>query len=234
MEVFETKYLYFWLLLFTIAYPIAQSFEKRLKFASTWKRLFPAILIMMLVFIPWDIWFAKSDVWHFNDKYVLGFYLFELPLEEWLFFIIVPFACVFIYEVLNYFFPAVKSQKTSKIFLLILSIFLAIVGFLNLSQIYTSFCFLFTSASILMLLFFNPHWINKFLRAYLVSLLPFLLINGFLTGYFTQSPVVSYNPDAILGLRILSIPIEDTVFNFLMLLMVIFFYEKNITQSSSI
>jgi lycopene cyclase domain-containing protein len=210
-----------------MAYPLAQSFEKRLKFASNWRHLLPAILIMMSFFIPWDIWFTKADVWHFNEDYVLGPSLFSLPFEEWLFFIIVPFACVFIYEVLNYFFPTQNSQKVSRVFLASLALVLVIVGLTNLSNLYTAFCFLTTSVAILILLFVNPFWMNKFLRAYLVSLVPFLLINGFLTGNFTEEPVVIYNQNAILGIRILSIPIEDSIYNFLMFLMVISFYEKS-------
>ena len=59
-----------------------------------------------------------------------------------------------------------------------------------------------------------------------MSLIPFLLINGFLTGSFTQEPVVIYNPDEILGIRILNIPVEDSIYNMLMLLIVVFFYER--------
>ena len=99
------KYLYLGVNLFAISYPLAQSFEHRIKFSSQWFALFPAILITGAFFLIWDYWFTQMGVWEFNPTYLLGIYFFDLPLEEWLFFITVPFACVFIYEVLNYFFP---------------------------------------------------------------------------------------------------------------------------------
>ena len=61
---------------------------------------------------------------------------------------------------------------------------------------------------------------------YVVSWLPFLLINGALTGSFTENPVVNYNSNEITNIRIFTIPIEDSIYNLLMLLIVVFVYEK--------
>jgi lycopene cyclase domain-containing protein len=61
---------------------------------------------------------------------------------------------------------------------------------------------------------------------YLVSFLPFLLINGVLTGSFIKSPIVNYNSNEIIGFRIFTIPIEDSVYNLLMLLIVVSLFEK--------
>jgi lycopene cyclase domain-containing protein len=60
---------------------------------------------------------------------------------------------------------------------------------------------------------------------YAVSLIPFLLINGFLTGSFTSQAVVIYNEAEIIGLRILNIPVEDTIYSFEILLTTVWFYE---------
>jgi len=50
-------------------------------------------------------------------------------------------------------------------------------------------------------------------------------MNGLLTGSFTENPIVSYNPDDIIGYRILNIPVEDTVYSFVILAQVIASYE---------
>ena len=99
------KYLYLGVLLFAISYPLAQSFEHRIRYASQWKYLFPGLVLTAALFIVWDIWFTNLGVWEFNTRYVLGVFYLDLPIEEWLFFLIVPFSSIFIYEVLIYFFP---------------------------------------------------------------------------------------------------------------------------------
>lgn len=180
---------------------------------------------MMILFIPWDIWFTSSQVWQFNPKYFLGFKLFYLPIEEWLFFLFIPFACIFIYEVLNYFFPTNSSGNFSRIAINGLALILFLFAIFNYQKQYTFVCFLLTSLFIFFLNTRNISWLFKFLRMYLVSLIPFILINGFLTGSFTDQAVVIYNSEEILGFRILNIPIEDSIYNLLMLLVVIFFYE---------
>lgn len=226
MELFETKYLYLILLLFTLSYPLAQSFEYRIKYYTKWKKLLPAVLAMMLLFIPWDIWFTKIGVWEFNERYFLGLKIWHLPLEEWLFFILVPFACIFIYEVLNYFFPVQKPIKNPIAITYLVAILLFVISFINYEKQYTFYCFLLAGIGMILSAILKPLWLSRFLRMYLVSLIPFLLINGFLTGSFTLEPVVIYNEEEILGIRVLNIPIEDTIYNLLMLLIVVFFYER--------
>jgi lycopene cyclase domain-containing protein len=92
------QYLYLWLDLFTLLGPLALSFDKKVAFYKNWKALFIGTIAMMLVFIPWDIIFTIEEIWAFNDAYLCGIRIFHLPLEEWLFFIVVPYACIFIYE----------------------------------------------------------------------------------------------------------------------------------------
>ena len=56
---------------------------------------------------------------------------------------------------------------------------------------------------------------------YVVHLVPFLLVNGVLT----YLPIVWYNNSYNLGRRIVSIPVEDTMYSMLMLLLTISVYE---------
>lgn len=221
----ETKYLYLGLLVLSMAYPLAQSFEWRLRYFRKWKYLFPGILLMMGVFIPWDVAFTHHAVWWFNDRYLTGTRLFLLPIEEWLFFGVVPFACVFIYEVLNFFVKKDVFSRVANPVYLILALTLVVFAFWYFGRWYTTITFLATAVSLVLLVIANPPWKGRFLFMYLVSWLPFVLINGALTGNFTAEAVVNYNPDHFMGFRITTIPVEDSVYSLLMLLIVVSVYE---------
>jgi hypothetical protein len=47
---------------------------------------------------------VKRDHWQFNDAFAGKFRFLHLPLGEWLFFLGVPYACIFIYEVVVAYF----------------------------------------------------------------------------------------------------------------------------------
>ena len=227
MDFLEHKFFYFILLGFTISYPLAQSFEKRIQFHTKWSKIIKSSLEMMLLFIPWDVWFTVENVWAFNKDYTIGFKIFSLPIEEWLFFIFIPFSCVFLYEVLNYFFSQDVNPKPYQIFSYSLAVLLIVLSVVFSDKLYTLVCFTLSSLALFILAIYNPKWIGLFFRAFLVSIIPFLLINGFLTGSFTEFPVVSYNSSEIIGVRLLNIPIEDSMYSLLMLLIVIAFYNKS-------
>lgn len=221
------KYVYIGVILFALSYPLAQSFEHRIKYATKWYALFPAILITALVFLVWDYWFTQIGVWEFNHRYVLGLFYFDLPLEEWLFFIVVPFASVFIYEVLIYFFPKDYFQPFGKPFVYVMVPFLLGFGILHFDKWYTSVNSIFGAAVLLIhFLVFNDRYLGRFLFAYLIHLIPFMLCNGILTGGLTEEPVVIYNNAENLGIRIWTVPIEDSIYSMSLLLMNISIFES--------
>jgi lycopene cyclase domain-containing protein len=59
-----------------------------------------------------------------------------------------------------------------------------------------------------------------------VVLIPFLLVNGVLTGAFTEEPIVAYSEQAFMGKRIFTIPVEDSIYGFLLLMSIITGFEK--------
>jgi lycopene cyclase domain-containing protein len=95
-----------------------------------------------------------------------------------------------------------------------------VVAFLNVKKDYTFYTFLFCSIFILFLIFqrFNQ---AAFLVSYLIILVPFLIVNGFLTAI----PVVIYNDAENLGIRIFTIPFEDVFYGMLLVMMNCLGYE---------
>ncbi|WP_353136882.1 lycopene cyclase domain-containing protein, partial [Pseudopedobacter sp.] len=80
------------------------SFDKRIRFNRYFGSFLKAAILVAIPFILWDSWFTKLGIWWFNDDYLIGIRFLGLPIEEWLFFICIPFSCVFTYFCLTKFF----------------------------------------------------------------------------------------------------------------------------------
>ena len=90
------KYQYLLINFLTILFPLLLSFDKKVAFYKSWKYIWPGMAVTGLFFLAWDVLFTVKGVWRFNDHYIIGIKFFELPLEEVLFFLTVPFAaCLF-------------------------------------------------------------------------------------------------------------------------------------------
>lgn len=220
------EYLYLALHLITVSFPLARSFERRIYYFGKWKALFPAITLVAAFFLIWDVIFTRGGVWGFNSDYLLGIHAFHLPVEEWLFFFTVPFASVFIYECVVYFIPYLTTNRALRACTGLMGIAILAIAISNSDRAYTFWNFLFAGTCLTFSAWQNPSWMAHFWVAYLLHLLPFFLVNGVLTGAFTEEPVVWYNDDQNLGIRLVSIPIEDTLYTLLLLLMNIYLYER--------
>jgi len=222
----NSHYTYFLILGASLAGPLALSFDKKVAFYKKWKYVFPAMIIPALLYISWDIFFTAKEVWGFNEKYITGRHISNLPLEEVLFFFIVPYCCVFIYECIRSYFPLLKDNRKADIFLVTLAAVLLITGIVFHDRYYTSWTFIFNAVFISALYSFKNYFKDfngiAFLVSYAICLIPFLIVNGFLTAI----PVVLYNDTENLGIKIYSIPFEDTFYGMLLVLMNIVLYEK--------
>ncbi|MDC7996287.1 lycopene cyclase domain-containing protein [Altibacter sp. HG106] len=215
------QYLYLWLDLGSLAVPLLFSFHPRLAFYKKWRFFFPAVLFMMLIFLPWDIAFTHHGFWGFNEDYLSGIYLLNLPIEEWLFFLCIPYACIFSHYALLTLLPKLVLPKrvTGYIYVVLVSV-LIIALWYGYLQWYTSLCFLY--ALLLLGIVYNtrPRWLSEFFPTYLFILIPFFLVNGLLTGSWIDEMVVWYNNEENFGVRFGTIPVEDTIYNLGMLLTV--------------
>ena len=63
------------------------------------KRVLMSIIPVAILFLIWDAYAVANGHWKFDSEQVLGIYgPFEIPLEEYLFFIIVPMAAIMTIE----------------------------------------------------------------------------------------------------------------------------------------
>ena len=218
------NYLYLIIDLACISIPFIASFYPKHPFHKQWKSFFSANLIVAFLFLVWDVIFTKQGVWGFNPDYLSGIYIINLPIEEVLFFICIPYACVFTY----YAFEYMLGIKSRVVFSSIMSwLFLAIcILFISLGsdQLYSFYTGLFT----LIFLVYARYKRWDLGLAYLsyFAIIPFFLLsNGILTGSFLEEPIVWYNDAENFGLRMFTIPIEDSVYGFLLIILNIVLFD---------
>lgn len=225
-------YTYLALDLGTLIVPLLLSFEPRLRFWCKWPGLFTGIGVMAAVFIAWDAVFTANGVWGFNPRYLTGPHLGGLPLEEWLFFVVVPYSCTFNYEVMRYAVRRDVLGRAARPLATVLIVLLTAVGLLHPGHLYTTVTFLSTAALLALHVFvLRSPYLGRFLLAYALNLVPFVLVNGVLTGSLLEEPVVWYNDAENLGIRLGTIPVEDSMYLLFFLLLTTTFHERPLKRA---
>lgn len=190
---------------------------------------------MMLVFIPWDIVFTHYGFWGFNPDYLIGYTIANLPIEEWLFFICIPYACVFTHYTLSELLPNFRIPlRISRLIYVLLACILVVTLWYQYDQWYTLVSFAYALVLLGITLNRKPELLPVFFASYLVILIPFFIVNGFLTGSWLDEPVVWYNDVENMGIRLGTIPLEDTIYNLGMLLTVVLVMELQLEKSKSV
>lgn len=221
------RWYYLALDLLSIAFPLVASFEPRIAYWRKWRGLFTGIAVMMAVFIAWDALFTANGVWGFNDRYTLGIRFLHLPLEEWLFFIAIPYSCIYLYEVMRYAFKRDPLASAARPLAVAVMLALLLLGALNTDRLYTAITFLSTAGLLAVhLIVLRTSWLGRFWMGYAISLVPFFIVNGILTGTGLPEPIVWYNDAENLGIRMGTIPVEDSIYLLFFLLLALTFHER--------
>ncbi|HLV40362.1 lycopene cyclase domain-containing protein [Xanthomarina sp.] len=225
-------YTYLLVNFFTIIICFIASFDRRVLFNKHFGAYFKAAFVAAVPFIAWDVWFTKMGVWWFDTNYTTGVVLLGLPLEEMLFFFCIPFSCVFTYYCLDKFFNLDWTNVFSK-YLTWITVLVGVgVAIAFHDRIYPFVTGLVVSGTVIYLYYIaKVDWIGKASFVFFILLPGFFMVNGVLTGTGVDSPIVNYNPDQILNLRMLTIPIEDAVYGYAQFLIVIYLFKRFIRPS---
>ena len=219
---------YYKILFFSFIIPFLYSFHPRIKFNKKFLIILKSIPLAAIPFILWDIVFTKHSIWGFNQNFISGLEIAGLPIEEVLFFIIIPYCCIFTYHLLEInkisFFKFNKYKELHTL----LAIVVLLIGVVNISKRYTALCFiLFALILLIFTRYSNYKDYDTFYTNFILTMIPFIVVNGALTGLFYGQTVVWYSMSEILNIRITTIPIEDIFYCHQLLLMNIITY-KNI------
>lgn len=219
----DKQFTYLFLIIVTIAGPIALSFDKKVAFYKNFKQFIFSAGITSIIYIIWDIIFTSYNIWKFNESYILKYKLIHLPLEEYLFFIVVPYASLFIYECIKNYFPNLKVGGTIP-WIIIVS-FSILMILLNYTKWYTLITFGLLAIILLIAILLDSQLFksikNHLFAAWVICLLPMSYVNGVLTG----KPILIYNDAENCTVRIGTIPLEDFFYHMLYMVIMILIYE---------
>ncbi|MBF5026426.1 lycopene cyclase domain-containing protein [Planobacterium oryzisoli] len=223
----DYSYTYLLVNFLTVIICFLASFDRRIRFNKYFGVFLLSSTLVALPFILWDAWFTKIGVWWFDSTYTVGLRLLGLPVEEWMFFYCIPFACVFTYFCITRFFNLSWANSLNNVLVFTSFVALSVAALLFHDRIYTFVTVLVTLFTLLYLHFVaKQEWLGQASLIYLILMPGFFAVNGVLTGTGIPSPVVNYNPGDFLGIRILTIPIEDSVYGYSMILWNIYFFNK--------
>lgn len=62
------------------------------------KRLLVAMLPMLVVFVAWDVLGIVRNHWWYNEQFISGIHLGPMPLEELVFFLVIPICGLLTYQ----------------------------------------------------------------------------------------------------------------------------------------
>ena len=88
--------------------PVILSFYPPLRIYQNIRALLASLFLILMIFGAWDVYATFRGHWYFNPIGVLPYRIINLPLEEVLFFIVIPFCCIFTWEVIRYLGNKVK------------------------------------------------------------------------------------------------------------------------------
>lgn len=219
-------YTYLLINFLTVVICFAFSFDKRIQFYKHFGAFIKASVLVAIPFIAWDVWFTAHGVWWFNTEYTSGLILLGLPVEEWLFFICIPFSCVFTYFCLDKFFDLDWANAFNNIIVFLGVIICVLIALLHYDKIYTLVTAIATAATLIYLHFVaRAYWIGQASLVFTILMLGFFPVNGVLTGSGLESPIVNYNPAKLLNIRMFTIPVEDAVYGYTQFLLNVYFFK---------
>jgi lycopene cyclase domain-containing protein len=103
---------YLFVLMFIAFCAVAVTLAFRIRIKRFWRNFLLADGSILVIYLIWDYWAIKKENWSFDSEQILGFYLFGIvPIEEVLFFIIVPLMTVIVYVTLIKILKYIKEKR---------------------------------------------------------------------------------------------------------------------------
>lgn len=193
----------------------------------TLQQWWAASWFVILAYLIWDI--AVTDWWwNFSSELTLPLKLLGLPLNEYLFFLIVSYGCLQLWKCGTFFLKHLKKKLASrKLFVVCSCLFFVVAVVSGTHGLWYS-----TTVSLLVTISALYAQSDTALRSYLffyILGLVFMLTTIFNT-MLTAPPVVSYSPEIKTNIRLGTIPIEDYLYIVPFFLTTVSLYERQLRK----
>jgi lycopene cyclase domain-containing protein len=70
----------------------------RVRVYARWRRLLGTLVPGLVLGVAWDLYAVRRGHWHFDHRYLTGLELAGLPVEEVLFFVVIPICAILTLE----------------------------------------------------------------------------------------------------------------------------------------
>lgn len=201
-------------------FPFILSFDRKVAFWRKWPYLIFSIIVTDLIFVTWDSIVTGIGHWSFNEDHLTGIWVLGIPMEELMFFITVPYACVFTFEVIRAYLKDWEVPFSRPVNFVLAAV-LVIMALIFRDQGYTFIVLLYTALVVILLSAGKEPLLSR--RKFWIFTLGTILLFTVFNMILTAIPVVEYGPEHIWGGdglfngRFFTIPLEDFFYNFSML-----------------
>lgn len=221
MEIKNFTYLL--LLAVYLIVPLVLSFRGRVRFVFQLRYILPAVIFSTILFVMWDIRFTKLSIWTFNPQYLTGIEILNLPIEEWLSFVVVSLSSVYIYEWMKAHMETVENANVFVVVSLVLLAITAVLAYTFRARMFAFFTFFLSAIYLGYTVFRNNFklFYTKFYLSWIVSLIPYLIVYAILDSL----PAITYDVNHIIGMAVVGVPVERIAYLFLLLLINTTIYE---------
>lgn len=92
---------YLAVLAFVAICAVGINFGFRLRIGTHWRELFMTQIAVLVIYLGWDTWAIARDNWFFDSRQIVNINVLpKVPIEEFLFFIVVPITTILSYQAL--------------------------------------------------------------------------------------------------------------------------------------
>lgn len=212
-----------------LAIPLILNQRRKNRIGINYLSLLIAIFVNGGLFLIMNYFYYNIGLIDFNYDNLVGLTVFDIPIEYYFFFIVFPYAYIFLYKWTKLYFCHSRPVRLIYGLSLIFTILCIVLALKYSDKPYAFRSFLLAGSLNWIIYFgFTPRWYAYFIFSFLFVSFPYLLIDGTMT-LLDVGPTTIYHEDGIVGFHVFTLPLED-IFNFFTLFILTITVYEGVTK----